>query len=350
MTIFSIPRAFTGSTAILQRNAINSWLNLPCKPTIILFGDDEGVGDVCSEFGLVHIPVVRKNEYSNYYLDEVFDAAKKYATNNLLCYVNADIIFTEKIEQAVHRILENKKIIKNNFLLVGSRWDFDVDENAEFDESFAYRNGLLHPPRGSDFFIFPTHLNIDMPPFVVGRPYWDNWLIYFFRKNKIPIIDITQYALVFHQNHSYVHVKERTGEKWNGPEADSNRTVKEDVTLKGINLNLEDATHILKENGLISKNKKWYRQFKFSLRLSCYFRILWLLLTTIKKCIRRIITLDIVILFISIIVIYRVRDYSSILILRFAILYIIFVQFYLYLKIKKILKNEMNKVIKLIKH
>jgi len=183
ITIFSIPKAFSGKMAMLQKKAVKSWLDLPCKPKVVLFGSDEGVKEVCEEFGLMHVSNIRKNEYGNYYLDDVFNKIKEKTKDDYICYVNADIIFSKKIEEAIIRIIKNKKNRKDNFLVVGSRFDFDSSENIEFNEGEILKNGLLHPPWGSDFFIFPRAINIEMPSFVVGRPCWDNWLIYFFKKN-----------------------------------------------------------------------------------------------------------------------------------------------------------------------
>ena len=39
------------------------------------------------------------------------------------------------------------------------------------------RQGKRHPPTGSDYFIDPRRMIQEMPPFAVGRPAWDNWLI-----------------------------------------------------------------------------------------------------------------------------------------------------------------------------
>ena len=40
-----------------------------------------------------------------------------------------------------------------------------------------------------------------MPPFAVGRPGWDSWLVYHLRSNKIAFIDGTKKLNVIHQNH-----------------------------------------------------------------------------------------------------------------------------------------------------
>ena len=59
---------------------------------IILFGDDYGVKEISEELGLKHIPEIKKNEFGKPLLDSLFESAKKYAKNNILCYISCDIV------------------------------------------------------------------------------------------------------------------------------------------------------------------------------------------------------------------------------------------------------------------
>jgi hypothetical protein len=45
-----------------------------------------------------------------------------------------------------------------------------------------------------------------MPDFTIGRSGWDNWTIYHARQLGWEVIDITQAAMVIHQNHDYSHL------------------------------------------------------------------------------------------------------------------------------------------------
>ena len=42
-----------------------------------------------------------------------------------------------------------------------------------------------------------------IPDFVVGRPGYDNWLIWYARRNFIPVVDISEEIIVIHQSHHY---------------------------------------------------------------------------------------------------------------------------------------------------
>jgi hypothetical protein len=224
LTIFTIPKPFTGHIGVIQRNAIMSWLNLVPECEIILFGDDPGIREVAQEFGIRHVPEIRKNEYGTPFLNDVFNQTQRIAHHDIVCYSNADIIFFNNILEAV------KKIPVKDYLMTGERWDVDVTIPLEFSRknwaqdffTFARSHHTVLNFPGMDYFIFPRGMLQDMLPFVVGRRGWDNWLIFQVRKRKIPVIDATSVVHVIHQNHSYTHVPQKEGTRWEGPESWNN--------------------------------------------------------------------------------------------------------------------------------
>jgi len=253
LTIFTIPKPFTGHIGVIQRNAILSWLSLVPKCEIILFGDEPGIREVAQEFGIMHVPEIKKNEYGTPFLDDVFHRAQKLASRDILCYCNADIIFFNDLSEAV------KKIPVREYLMVGERWDVDatalIDTSREtWAEEFLtfaqeHHSVLIFP--GMDYFIFPKGMLKEFPPFVVGRRGWDNWLIYHVRKRGIPVIDATPVVHVVHQNHSYAHVPQKEGKRWEGPESWNNVRL---VGNRQIYLwELADADWVLLPGGLKKK-------------------------------------------------------------------------------------------------
>ena len=140
--------------------------------------------------------------------------------------MNADILLLSDFTEAASRAAAWKP----RFLMVGQRWDLDVTEPLAFGEkdwerdlrARVERSGALHPPSGSDYFVYPRAALGALPPFAVGRPGWDNWMIYHARGRKMPVVDATGSTLVIHQNHAYRHVKQGTGLAWEGPEGDRN--------------------------------------------------------------------------------------------------------------------------------
>jgi hypothetical protein len=78
-------------------------------------------------------------------------------------------------------------------------WEEDLREEVD-------SRGTLHGPVGSDYFLVPRHLLHDMPEFTIGRSGWDNWTIYHAVESGWPVVDVTQSAMIIHQNHDYSHL------------------------------------------------------------------------------------------------------------------------------------------------
>lgn len=280
LTIFTIPKPFHGHINIIQRNAILSWLQLrpPCE--VILFGDDEGVAETAKEFGVLHIPKIEKNAFGTPFLSSAFNLAQRSARNEILVYVNADIILMSDLISAV------QMITKPLFLMSGRRWDLNIKEGINFDENYweerlknqVLMNGKLHRPSGMDYCVFPRNLQHNFPLFAVGRPGWDNWLIYRIRSMKIPMIDATGMINIVHQNHDYSHSIYGKKQRVVGPER------QESVKLAGgfsNMLTLRDADWVVTPQGL--KKPKFPRSLliKFSLFYP------WRLFLLIKRMIQR---------------------------------------------------------------
>lgn len=201
----------------------------------------------------MHIPDIPVNEFGTPYLDAAFQRAQQIAKNDLMCYVNADIIFFEDILVSFEHIPFKK------YLIVGSRWDIDVDHLIDFhtpSSSQSFKNAVLSNASlkhqlGSDYFIFKKHSLGELPAFVVGRPYWDYWMIYNARANHFPVIDASHSIMDVHQNHMYAHVSGGIDDTWYGPEADANNEHVGDER----HFTLWDCTHLIDESHTICETK-----------------------------------------------------------------------------------------------
>jgi hypothetical protein len=245
LTIFSIPKPFQGHIGIIQENAIASWVRLRPACEIILCGDEAGIAEVAARFKVKHLPDIARNEYGTPFLDSAFNLAEREASFRLMCYVNTDIILLNEFIKAVRRVRSRR------FLMVGQRYDVDLTSPWDYEEpnweerlrSYVADHGILHPPMGSDYFVFPKGDAIGrLPAFAVGRPGWDNWLIYHARQLRVRVIDATKAVTVIHQNHGYSHVPNPRDDGWEGPEADWNRHL---IGSHEHIFTLLDATHLL---------------------------------------------------------------------------------------------------------
>lgn len=209
LTLFSVPKAFSGHAGVIQDNAIASWARLGPGVEVVLFGDDPGVDQAALRHGVSHVPTLLRTAEGAPRLDGVFAEAARRARHPLLCYVNADIVLMEDFTAAVRRIAARRK----RFLLVSSRFDLNIDSALDFAAGWqealrarAAAEATMYGAAGSDLFVYPRDLFADVPPLALGRGYWDNWLMYAAKRRGAVLIDGTQDVLAVHQNHDYSHI------------------------------------------------------------------------------------------------------------------------------------------------
>src|SRR6202041_150428 len=81
--------------------------------------------------------------------------------------------------------------------------DFQDSNWESHLRNFVLLSGSRQLPDAVDYFLFSRHLYRDLPPFVVGRVYWDHWLVWKARSTSVPVIDASADVLAIHQNHDY---------------------------------------------------------------------------------------------------------------------------------------------------
>src|ERR1035437_7865662 len=208
ITLFTTAKPFLGHSGIIQRNALQSWKLLHPDVEVILFGDEEGAAEVCAEFGLRHEPHVERHSSGLKYIDYMFDRAREIARHEILCYVNCDIIMTSDFFDAFQRI----RVAYAEFLMIGRRWDAEIVKPIDFN-SLRWSDETRHLASATnnqrdgwwiDYFCFSRDLFYkQIPAFVIGRVYWDNWLVWKALDSRVAVIDASSSVVAVHQNHGY---------------------------------------------------------------------------------------------------------------------------------------------------
>jgi hypothetical protein len=250
LTLFAIPKHFRGHIATIQRNAITSWTHLTSRPEILLFGDEEGTAEIAAELGLRHFPEVARNEFGTPLLDDLFRKARQQAATPLLGYVNADIILTNDFSAALDRVRAHFE----KFLMVGRRWDLDWDELLDFSRpgwdqairEHALRANAQRPANFIDYFIFQRGLCDGLLPLAIGRPGFDNYLLWRVRSRGAELVDTSPAVVAIHQNHDYAHRSLGQGDRKAEPEHIRNRAM---IGPWWHMYTIEDASQILEERG-----------------------------------------------------------------------------------------------------
>jgi hypothetical protein len=250
LTFFTTAKPFVGHIDIIQRNAIRSWQKLHPDVEIILMGDDAGAAEVCAEMRLRNIPTVRRNKYGTKYLADIYEQAQRAARHELVCHINCDIILKADFLRAVKQVAARNK----KFLMAGRRWDVDVTTPIDFAEAdweehideLAAMEQRQRPPQWIDYFVFSRGLyGEQMPAFVIGRPGWDNWLLWYPLSIGVPVVDASRVVRAVHQNHDYAYHPDGEKGVWEGEEAQENYRLH-----YGKYATLSNATYLLTANRL----------------------------------------------------------------------------------------------------
>jgi len=213
ITIFSVPKPFTGPIAALQENAIASWTRISPRPEIILLGDEEGVGDAARRFGVRHHPHLARNEYGTPLIDHMFRTGEALAQCPVICYVNADIILFSDLMEALRAV--RRHFPDGKLFAAGKRWNItltgpldmtDPSWEKDFRARLA-REGKQDRFCTVDYFLFTKGVFDHIPPFALGRNLWDNWLLAYVRARRVPFVDVTDGVCAVHQNHDYSHAR-----------------------------------------------------------------------------------------------------------------------------------------------
>lgn len=219
LTIFSTCKPFKdGLTTTIQRNAVRSWTKIVGPDNIILLGDEHGVREMAEEIGCRHETGIPRNEFGTPLLGPLFKRAAELARTDALCYVNADVILSKSILDAVSATRQ----LLSSFMLTGPRWTVDVTEELSFGSGWWKRlvkktksNGRQCQPTGLDYFAFtPDVYATKFRPVALGRYSWDNWLLWRAQRLKFPVVDATAVVMAIHQEHPRL--------EWSGKEVKKN--------------------------------------------------------------------------------------------------------------------------------
>jgi GT2 family glycosyltransferase len=209
LSIFAAPKPFRGHIGIIQHNAIQSWKELSITREVILLGDEGGIADAAQSIGAKHHKSIARDAFGTPLVDNAFEIAQNSSSAEWMCYVNADIILMPEFAESLARVMDTFE----RCLVISRRWNLDVRERLPFGDgwqrqlrSCAARDAKLFTPYGIDVFVFPKGLFKEIPPFSLGRPYWDNWMISRARQLGVPVADVTEPYSVIHQNHEYTEI------------------------------------------------------------------------------------------------------------------------------------------------
>ena len=261
LTLFTVPKPFRGHVGDIQRNAIESWRALGPSVQVVLVGDEEGVADAARDGGVDHVGDLARNDRGTPRLDSAFACVERVALHPLWCLINGDIILLDDFLPAVTRVVSAFE----RFLVVGESRDLAVAAGARMSEPAArsqlrqraLTSGRLRGYAALDYFVFPKSQFGALPPFLIGRACFDNWLVWRVRELGDPVVDATRTVVAVHQSHDYAHVAGGLEEAYYGEEARHNEQL---AGGRSHIYSLHDATHRLHKKG--SPRPYWGSTFR----------------------------------------------------------------------------------------
>jgi hypothetical protein len=259
LTILSTPKQFRGLFDVIQTNAITSWTRLAGRPEVILFGRDEGTAEICDRLGATHVPDVATNDLGTPLLSDMFLRGQDLATTPVVCWANADIIFTDRIVEVAATVAARPRPA----YLVGRRTDIEQPNALDLTDGWqgrllerAEREGERKPANWIDYFLFTRGLFTELPPFAIGRPGYDPWLIWKAADLGADVIDATRFVPAIHQRHDYSHVGTRKA-AFQGREAEQNKAIVDDWrhyhSIAYASLQLDDDGVVRPARGLVHR-------------------------------------------------------------------------------------------------
>lgn len=208
--LFTTVKPFEGLARVHQANALRSWRAHPGLERIFVFGGVKGDTTAIGETGAEVVEDVATTANGLPSVKAMFETAAERSRADLLMFSNADMIYLPEFFEEVGRCCSEAG---DRFLIVGSRMDLDCERDFSFADAtvveefrrFARSTGRLHPPAGSDYFIFPReqYLKDRLPDLWIGRGGWDLYMILHANRSGISTIDVTPSTWGCHQNHDY---------------------------------------------------------------------------------------------------------------------------------------------------
>jgi len=227
LSFISVPRPLTKASQYQRMKlAIGSWLACSPQSRVLLFidrGSFDPTGrfpaELDREFGtgrVSYLGGIRGDREGVPYIDAWFRAGVRRSASRYVCFINSDILLSAGWLARVREVFG--ALGDRNPILIGQRVDFDLKGAAYAGLRFT-QGALLgdvdamvraarhsnHSPYGIDTFTFradrPPFDPEMIPPFVMGRYNWDNWLVGWFNR----VCETVTFNLdppVYHMNHN----------------------------------------------------------------------------------------------------------------------------------------------------
>ena len=186
-------------------NTLRNWaLFLPqIQPLLFTYETDENLIKLAKSLGwlIADVPRLGKNKVPIW--KDMYFAAQNHSNSVFYGWFNGDLLFDDGLINTLTAV-EHYLNQLDRTLIVGQRTNFEL-RNREIwnksDVTKAAKEGTLYHIHALDYFILARNQYVwdQVPDVVIGRTYYDNFLVYVALKNKLSVVDASKTVLTLHQ-------------------------------------------------------------------------------------------------------------------------------------------------------
>ena len=212
----------SNTTEIKIYNTIREWASLrPLVQPVLYFTDNRTHATALQRgWEAIRCPKIADRISPSCVLPAMFlDAEERFPNADFYGYANGDLLFDDSLVNTLKSVKES--LVSSKLLIIGCRFNYQMNgrelilnaQNVTSRKSKAYQ----FTGYAIDYFITPRQKYVwkSLPPLVVGRTLYDNYMIAFSVKKNIPVLDTTKTILALHQTTS-TNFESRKGKKDHG--------------------------------------------------------------------------------------------------------------------------------------
>jgi hypothetical protein len=205
LTLFTSAKAFRGRNAVIQRNALRSWMLLHPAVQIILFGDEEGSQEVAWELGIHYEEHPQLTASGSIRLDYMFATAQRRGRYNTLCYVPCDTVLLPDFCDALNRV----EALYGEFLMVGRSQELNLNTPRPFDNCDWHQLLLERPllesrqtslDRTAYMAFSKNTCLVNIPQLAIESPICLKWLVGKALTDGIMVVDTSDMVTAIRQH------------------------------------------------------------------------------------------------------------------------------------------------------
>ena len=190
---------------LVHNLTVHNWLSLRPYVIPVIFTNETEVADECRRMGWEVFPVRVAAADDIPVLKYMYQDVMEAFNTTFYAYSNGDILYTESLVDTLVGLVNSQISLQAPVLLVGKRTNVvnvTESEGSTFENltAIAKGRGSLFTGYAEDYFITPrVYPWKDIAEVVIGRRAYDNWLVWYARKQKQVVIDATSTLLAVHQ-------------------------------------------------------------------------------------------------------------------------------------------------------